>query len=147
MNDKITQDEQTLAGLAHASILLGVLTGGIGGIVVALIIWLTQKEKSAFVAAQSLQALVYQVVTTAFTWVIWACWGLLWLLLLLPPLFANPDAYQDAPPPGLWVGLCLMIVPFGLWGLTILYGLWGALRSFSGMDFRYAVIGRWLERR
>ncbi len=66
----ITQEEKVLAGLSHGSILLGIFTNGIGGIVVALVIWLTQKQKSAYVAAQALQALVYQVVITVLTWVV-----------------------------------------------------------------------------
>ena len=28
------------------------------------------------------------------------------------------------------------------WGL---HGLWGAVRCWGGHDFRYAIIGRWLE--
>ena len=32
-----TRDEKTLAGLAHGSILLGVFTGGMGGILAALV--------------------------------------------------------------------------------------------------------------
>jgi hypothetical protein len=43
------------------------------------------------------------------------------------------------------VGLLLMVVPFGIWGLTILYGLYGAVRCYGGHDFKYAIIGDWLE--
>jgi hypothetical protein len=45
----------------------------------------------------------------------------------------------------LWAGLILMIVPPGIWGLIILYGLWGAGRCLGGHDFKYAIIGKWLE--
>ena len=31
--------------------------------------------------------------------------------------------------------------------LLTLYGLWGAVQSFGGHDFRYLIIGDWLERR
>jgi uncharacterized Tic20 family protein len=140
-----TQDERVLAGLAHGSILLGIFTSGIGGIVTALVIWLIQKEKSAYVAGQALQALVYQAVTFIVTMLAWCCWGVLWMVMLLPPLFSNPEAYQVTPPPGLWIGLVFMVVPFFVWGLTILYGLWGAVRCLGGHDFRYAIVGNWLK--
>jgi hypothetical protein len=46
-----------------------------------------------------------------------------------------------------------MIVPFAIIGLLILaimafflYGLWAAFSVFQGKDFRYMVVGRWLER-
>jgi uncharacterized Tic20 family protein len=140
-----TQDERNLAGLAHGSILLGIFTNGIGGILAALVIWLVQKEKSAYVAAQALQALVYQSLVWLVTMVAWCCWGALWMAMILVPLIANPGAYDAAPPAGMWLGLFLMAVPFGIWGLTILYGLYGAVRCFGGHDFRYAIIGNWLD--
>jgi hypothetical protein len=65
--------------------------------------------------------------------------------MLLPPLFANPTAYENAPPAGLWIGLILIVVPAVISFLTVLYGLWGAVRCLGGYDFRYAIIGRWLE--
>lgn len=141
----VSRDERVLAGLAHGSILLGVFSNGVGGIVAALVIWLIQKEKSAYVAAQALQAVVYQAVTFIIAMVAWCCWGMLWMAMLLPPLFANPAAYETAPPAGLWFGLLLMVVPLGIGGLTILYGLWGASRCFGGHDFEYVIIGSWLN--
>jgi uncharacterized Tic20 family protein len=141
----IPQEERTLAALAHGSILLGVFTNGIGGIAVALIVWLAQREKSAYAAGQAMQALVYQIAITVLTWLLWCCWGAAWVALLVPPIVANPNAYETAPPPGIWFGLILMIVPLGIMGLTTLYGLWGAVRAWAGHDFKYAVIGRWLK--
>ena len=141
------QDDRVIAALAHGSILLGLLTNGLGGIGASLVIWLSQKEKSAYVAAQALQALVYQIVTGVISVLFWCLWGALWMALLLPPLIANPEAYETNPPPGLWIGLILMIVPFGVMGLVTLYGLWSALRSFNGHDFKYIVIGNWLKDR
>jgi hypothetical protein len=147
MSDQITrtQDEKTLAGLAHGSILLGVFTSGVGGIIAALVIWLIQKEKSAYVAAQALQALVYQGVTFIVTTLAWCCWGMLWMVMILVPITADPGAYDTTPPAGLWVGLFLMVVPLAIWGLAILYGLWGAVRCLGGHDFKYAIIGNWLK--
>lgn len=140
----LTQDEKTLAGLAHGSVLLGVFTSGLGGILAALVIWLVQREKSSYVAAQALQALVYQTVTFIVTMLVWCCWGAVWMTMLFAPLISRPEAYGASPPAGLWLGLLLMVVPMGLWGLTILYGLWGAVRCLSGDDFRYVLIGKWL---
>jgi uncharacterized Tic20 family protein len=141
----ISQEERVLAGVAHGSILLGVVTSGIGGIGAALLIWLLQKGKSAYVAAQALQALVYQMAVLIVTFVVWCAWGALWLVILLPPLIANPDAYEHTPPAGLWVGLILMVIPIAFSVLTTLYALWGAVRCLGGHDFRYAVVGNWLE--
>ena len=144
-NTTVTKDEKALSALAHASIVLGLFTNGMGGIVASLLIWLVEKEKSSYVAAQALQALVYQLVTFIATMLAWCCWGALWVLLLLPPLFASPEAYQSAPPPGFWAGLLLMLFPLVIWAITILYGLWGAARCLAGHEFRYVIVGRWLD--
>ena len=141
----LTQEEKTMAGLAHGSVLLGIFTNGIGGIVAALVIWVLQREKSAYAAGQALQALVYQSVTFVVTMLAWCCWGIVYTVMIMVPLISNPGAYDAAPPAGMWVGLGLMIIPFGIWGLTILYGLIGAARCYGGQDFRYAIIGNWLR--
>jgi hypothetical protein len=141
----VSRDKRGLAALAHGSILLGFFSNGIGGIIAALVIWLTQREKSAYVAGQALQALVYQAVTFVVIMLAWCCWGALWMLMILLPLFANPSAYETAVPAGFWVGLLLMVVPLGIWAIAILYGLWGAMRCFGGHDFKYVLIGRWVE--
>lgn len=138
------QNERTLAAAAHASILLSIFTNGVGGIAAALIIWLTQKEKSAYVRFQALQALIYQAATFIIFMGLWFCWGVAWMGLILPPVIANPAAYETAPPPTMWVGLSLITVPLCIGFLTLLYGLWGAIRCLSGHDFRYLLIGNWV---
>lgn len=148
MNEQtlLRQDEKVLAAVAHGSILLGPMTNGIGGIVTALVIWLVQKDRSAYVAFQALQALAYQGVTFVLTGLLWCCWGVGWMALWMTPTLLNPAAYQDvAPPAGFWIGLALAIVPLGLWGLTFLYALYAAARCLGGHAFKYAVVGRWLE--
>lgn len=141
-----SQDERILASLAHGSILLGLFTNGLGGVATSLIIWLTQREKSDFVARQALQAMVYQLATFVVTLTAFGCWGLTWLGLMLPPLLANPQAYQNAPPPTMIGGMVLMLCPLGIGLLTMLYGLFGAARCLMGSDFKYVILGPWLSR-
>jgi len=140
----VSQEERVLAAVAHGSIVLGLLPSGLGGIAVALVIWLTQKEESAYAAFQALQAAVYQVVTFVVSLLTWVCWGMAWMAMLLPPLFLNPAAYDKAPPVGLWVGLLLLVAPIAVSVLIVLYGLWATVRCLGGQDFEYAIIGRWL---
>ena len=55
-------DERTWAMLAHLSILINLFTGLLGP-VVALIIHLVYKDRSRYIAYQSLQALIFQLIT------------------------------------------------------------------------------------
>jgi uncharacterized Tic20 family protein len=141
-----SKDERNMAGLAHGSILLGIFTNGVGGIVAALVIWITQKDKSDYVAGQSLQALVYQALAVSISMLAWCCWGALYTAMVFVPLLANPGAYETTPPASLWLGLFLLVVPMGIWALTTLYGLYGSLRCFGGYDFKYIVVGNWLDK-
>ena len=56
-----TSEENTLAMFAHLSILLNLVTGFLG-LVPALIIYFAYKDRSRYVAYQSLQAVVFQLV-------------------------------------------------------------------------------------
>jgi len=141
----IKQDERVLAGLAHGSVVLGPLTNGVGGIVSALVIWLIQRDKSAYVAFQALQALVYQVAAFVLTVLVLCCWIAVWMVMWVPAMAASPEVYKDVPPAGMWIGLALMIVPIGVWVVTMVYGLIGAVRTLGGHDFQYVVIGKWLK--
>jgi uncharacterized Tic20 family protein len=140
----VSEDERRLAALAHGSILLGVFTSGVGGIFAAMIIWLTQREKSTYVARQSLQAMVYQTTVLFLSVIAFCLWGALFFSMMMAPMMANPELYQNTPPPSMWFGMTMLICPCGLWLTTILYGIWGAIRCLSGSDFDYIIIGRWL---
>lgn len=134
-------DERVTAALAHGM----AIAYGLGA-VGAVVTWLLQKEKSKYVAFQALQAAVYQLVGLLVQLIGWGCWGCLYGLSFIP-IIANAEKYKDAPPPAFFfISLGLMVVPLGVMGLWILYGLWGALRAFQGRDFRYIVLGHMLER-
>jgi uncharacterized Tic20 family protein len=141
-----TPNERLLSGAAHASVILGFFTNFVGGVVGAGLIWLAQREKSRWVAFQALQALVYQLIGLGVGIVAFGCWFLFYMASLIP-LIAQADRYQDAPPPIFWVGLGSICIPFLVMGLWVLYGLYGAIRAYTGYDFRYLLIGDWLARR
>lgn len=128
-----SQEERTMAALAHASVVIGILTGGIGGVVAALIIWLVYKEKSAYVAFQSLQATAFQGATLILAAVLgvvvaiaWAISGVLTVVVI--GLCLMPGA--------LILTLALLAVPI----IALGYGLFGALETYQGRDFRYWLI-------
>lgn len=140
-----TQDERLLATLAHASILLGYFTSGIGGIIAALVIWLTQREKSKYIAFQALQAMAYQVAGLLLFFIVSVCY-ICSVFGSLFPAFINPEAYREAPPPTFFFAMCL-IFPFFLVILAfVLYALWGAWCTWRGRNFRYILIGNLVER-
>jgi uncharacterized Tic20 family protein len=135
-----SQEERIMAALAHGSILLFGM-----GIVAAIVLWVAQKDKSHYVAFQALQAVAYHIVGFAIFMVGMACWMGLYFVSLIP-LMTTPEESAGA---ALWIFLLatlLMLVPFVQMGLWITGGCWGAARTLQGREFRYIVVGRYLER-
>ncbi|HEV2271102.1 MAG TPA: DUF4870 domain-containing protein [Steroidobacteraceae bacterium] len=104
-----SKDERNLAMFAHLSAFAGLLFPAGGNVIAPLIVWLTQREKSAFVADQALEALNFNL--TVFLAEI-AC-GFLFII---------------------GIGIVLGIVL----GIAWLVGtILGALRASEGQRFRH----------
>lgn len=136
--DEISEG-RLLAAISHAAVLTGALAP-----VVGVLIYVTQKEKSTYAAAQGLQAAIYQLFGLAVIILAWSCWTCFYILTFVP-LIQNPDQYGNTLPAITWVGIASMICPFIVMGLWVLYGLFGAIRAWSGADFRYLFVGRLVD--
>ena len=131
-------EERLMAFIAHASV---VVFGP--GILVGVLIWLTQKEKAAYASRQGLQAAVFQLIGMIVTMGLWAAWGIFYALTWIP-FVRDPELLDGPPPPIFWIGMISMVVPLLVMLAWSLYGLWGALQAYRGRDFRYALIGKLL---
>jgi hypothetical protein len=130
-----------LAALAHGS----VVAQGIG-FLVGVLVYITQRDKSRYAAYQALQAAVYQLVSLLITLGLWMFWGACYGLSMIP-LIAQIDANPDAAPPAIfWISMLGMLIPLFYMTLVTLYGLWAAVRTWQGKDFRYFLLGSWLEK-
>ncbi len=139
MPETRSRDECLMASISHASV---VVFGP--GILVGVLIWLTQKEKSSFASRQGLQAALYQLLGMIVSMALWVVWGIFYAITWIP-LIQNPEQFEAAPPPIFWIGMASMVVPLVIMLAWALYGLWGALRSLRGHDFRYVGLGRFLS--
>ena len=133
------KEERILSALAHGSaVIQGV------GMLVGVLLYVTQRDRSERVAFQALQAAVFQFVGLVLTMGLWFAWGIFYGISMIP-LMQNPDAFEDAPPPLFFISLVSMVVPLVLMLIWGLYGLLGALQTLRGRDFRYIVIGNLLS--
>ena len=129
-----TSTEQNWAMLAHLSILLNLITGILGP-VVALIIYLVYKDRSRYIAYQSLQSIIFQLIV----WVgvglvigaIWLITGILSIVLIGLLLI----------PFSLLATLFLLVVPLA----SLIYGVYAGIKCSHGEDFRYWLIGDWVR--
>lgn len=134
-----TRDERILAALAHASIAANIFN--LAGMIVTTLIWLTQRERSAYVRTHALQALLYQGAVLLLSIALLLFWGMCLVVSLLPAA-VRPDLYRTSPPNSFWVALLGLALPLGFGLLATLYGLLGAYQAYRGRPFRYPLAGR-----
>jgi len=148
-----TQDERILAALAHASVILP-----FWGLIGAIVVWVTQREKSRFVNFQALQGATYQLCLIVLSFVGGGCFMVAFfgIGLLMPVGMLAMGDLSDPNAAGGVIAILIAILttflPFCLMGLFFLvaaacvcYGLYGAVLVLQGNDFRYAIIGPRLE--
>jgi uncharacterized protein len=123
-------DERTWAMLAHLSVLLNLATVVLGP-VAALIIYLVFRDRSRYVAYQSLQSMLMQLIVWVggglIVGVVWAIVGVLSAII---------------------IGICLIplaILISMLPLVALVYGVIGAIQANQGQDFRYWLIGDWVR--
>jgi uncharacterized Tic20 family protein len=136
----VDQNDRIMAALAHATALLPVM-----GVIAPIIIWATQRDKSEFVGFQALQATVYQLSMVVAYFLGMACYICSFVVLLIPATSISYGSQYSAE----WLGV---IFPFLILGLVLLgslafiiYGVIAAILVLQGKDFRYILIGSWLE--
>ncbi len=123
-------DERTWAMLAHLSVLVNLISGFLGP-VAALVIYLVFKDRSRYVAYQSMQSFVFQLVGWvgggAIAGFCWAATGVLSAFVI--GILCIPLA-------------CLVsLLPIG----ALVYGVVGALQTYQGQDFQYWLVGDWVR--
>lgn len=132
-----TQDERTMAALAHASTLLNLVTGFLG-VIVAVVIWLAYRDRSPYVGFQALQSAVFQLAAlvataigatiAAIAWTISAILTAIVIGLCLMPL-------------ALVLTLIAIVIPLA----AIAYQLYAAIETYNGRDFEYRWVGSFIR--
>jgi uncharacterized protein len=123
-------DERTWAMLAHLSVLLNLVTGFLG-IIAALVIYLVYKNRSRYVAYQSMQSFVFQLIwwfgggiLAGLFWVLTGITSVVLIGLLCIPL-----------------SCVISLLPLA----AMVYGVIGAISCNNGQDFKYWLIGDWVR--
>jgi uncharacterized Tic20 family protein len=111
-----SSEDRTWALVAHAGAPVGLLlSAGMLGFVVPLVVWLAKRERSAFVADQAREALNFHIT-------LFVIHAVCWFFVLAT----------------LGIGL-LVAVPFFLvlWVAELVLGISGALAAYEGRWYRY----------
>jgi len=127
-------EERTWAMLAHLSVLLNMVTGFLG-VFAALLIYLLFRDRSRYVAYQSLQAFLFQLIWWGGGGVIigitWAIVGILSIFLIGVVLI----------PVALIITAVVALMPLA----ALIYGVIAGVQTNQGQDFQYWLIGDWVR--
>lgn len=139
------QDERVMAGISHISALIPMM-----GLFAPIIIWVTQKDKSEYVAFQSLQALAYQLSMIVAYFIGMGCYMFSFFGMFVAIPMLPQDGSPDPVSPFAFIPMFLPFIVMGvlfLFGfILIAYAIIGAVQAFQGKPFRYLLIGGWVER-
>ena len=124
------EEERQWAMFAHLGILANLFSGFLGPIV-PLAIYMVYKDRSKYVAYQSLQGLIFQIIWWigggALAGIVWAITGTLSAVFI--GLICIPLA------------CVISIIPLFALG----YGVYGGIQCNQGVDFKYWLIGDWMR--
>jgi len=140
-----TSDESLMAAISHFF-----------GLLVAFIIWATQKDKSRYVRFQSIQAMAYDLLVYVITFLVV---GVLMVLVLGILAFGIGDfvlfssqSNPTAEPVRTLIAL-VTATPFlipcvfiPIAGIIFIVRLIATIQTFQGKDFRYPWLGALVER-
>ena len=122
--------------LAHLSVLLNLITGFLG-VIAPLIIYLIYKDRSRYVAYQSMQAFVFQLIWWGggglIIGAVWVVTGVLSALII--GIFCVPFS--------LIITLVAGIMPV----VALVYGVYAGIEANAGRDFKYWLVGDWVASR
>jgi len=123
-------DERTWAMLGHLSALLNLVTGFLGP-VAAVIIYMVFKDRSRYVAYQSLQSFLFQLIAWLggglLTGAAWAVTGALSAIIV--GLLCIP------------IAILVSLIPVA----ALIYAVIGGIQCSQGQDFRYWLVGDWVR--
>ncbi len=124
------QEERQWAMLAHMGVLVNLVSGFLGPLV-PLGIYMVYKDRSRYVAYQSLQALIFQLIWWvgggALTGIAWAITGALSAVIIGV----------------VCIPLACIISAMPL--VALIYGVYGGIQTNQGQDFKYWLIGDWFR--
>jgi len=124
------EEERQWAMIAHLGVLVNLVSGFLGP-VVPLAIYMLYKDRSRYVAYQSLQGLIFQLIWwvggVVITGIAWTITGVLSAIII--GLLCIPVACIFSAMP---------LVALG-------YGVYGGIQASQGEDFKYWLIGDWVR--
>jgi len=137
--EEITSDNKLLAMFSHFSIFLG-------GIILPIILYFVQKDKSKFVAFHALQSIFFHLLYLAIIIILCIFLG---MVLIITGVFGSMFTHHSGHlGPGFIFGMVIFYIGvFGSVMLAIAYGIYMGIKAYNGEMKKYIIVGDWAYRK
>lgn len=143
--DEVRED-QWMAAMGHASAILM-----LWGLMMPLVVWLTQKDSSPRLRFQSIQAVVYQLLAVVGYFAFMALYMFLFIALLFGGMAASQNPQGSTSMVFLLVFLGVILVLMLVFALALptyhLFAMIAGIQVAKGRDYHYPLLGKFLARR
>lgn len=133
---QLNSDDKLLAMLSHFSVFFG-------GILLPIILYFIQKDKSKFVAFHALQSIFFHLVYLVVI-------VLLVLVLIIVAILGGllSGAHHNSSPIGFIMGMGIFYVGLfiSIFG-AIGYGIYMGIKAYNGENKKYFLVGDWAYRK
>ena len=144
-----SKEDQLIAAISHAAALIPTF-----GLLIPLVVWLTQKERSMYLKQQSLQAAAWQSIAFVMQILLVGCYFISFFLFIPISIFAEGESFNVDPATvgaiagGVMLLFICVIMIYMVGGLVHLgFAIGGSVQVLRGSDFEYPFIGRWINNR
>lgn len=132
-------EERFAAAMGHFAIILP-----FWGLLAPAWLWISHKSHSSWLKFQSAQTTLYQIFVNLLYFGL--TFASIFIGLGTVALFAlMPDLQPLAPGMGILAASCLLGCSGLIMPLLHILGQWAGLQTLRGRDFKYPVLGRWIE--
>jgi uncharacterized Tic20 family protein len=137
-NGEVTSDEKLMAMLSHLSILFG-------GIILPIILWAVQKDKSKFVRYHSLQAIFFHIAYVAILVIVIVALVVIFMIFGIGLGAMSPKGSHSGNEAFPVIMIILMVVFYGGIFISVFgamaYEIFLAIKSYQGSYIKIPIIG------
>ncbi|MBI9051918.1 MAG: DUF4870 domain-containing protein [Anaerolineaceae bacterium] len=138
-----TSNERFLSAISHASFYLGLM-----GIILPIILWFEQKEKSTYTRYQAVQAIIWQIVVHVFMVIFMVLLTVfLSAIVIIGTLYQNTPGMQTMIVIGMVILALATLLFLVILLLTLLYPTIAVIQTAQGKEFSFALVGKLVKRK
>lgn len=137
-------EDRLVAALCHLGAFVSFF-----GILVALIVWLTQKARSRWLGFQALQALFFQGIAFGLYYLAGVMMAAAYFVFIMPLIVFSETGWGDRVPyllvPFLFVFFGMILLMLAATFVYYLLAVLAGVNTLRGKDYRYPLIGKLTE--